>query len=73
MAEIQININVYLNNLIKRTLSTRITFAPKSLKINPQNGAGARPTISITLIPRRAIGFVSLIISKQKQGKPLIY
>lgn len=73
MAEIQINISVELNHLTKLTLSTRMTFAPKSLKTNPQNGAGARPTISMTLIPRRAIGFVSLKISKQKQGKPLTH
>jgi hypothetical protein len=29
--------------------------SPKSLKISPQNGAGARPTNSITLIPFKAI------------------
>lgn len=37
------------------TRSIRMTFAPKSLKIIPQNGAGARPAISITLRPLRAI------------------
>lgn len=37
------------------TLSTRITWAPKSAKIIPQNGAGAKPAISTTRIPFNAI------------------
>jgi hypothetical protein len=32
-----------------------MTSAPKSLRIIPQKGAGAKPAISITLIPLRAI------------------
>ncbi len=40
--------------LIFITLSTRITLAPKSLKTLPQNGTGARPANSITLMPFKA-------------------
>lgn len=36
-----------------------MTSAPKSLNIMPQNGPGARPAISTTLIPLRAIAKVS--------------
>src|SRR5512139_4059410 len=37
------------------TRSTRTTSAPKSARIMPQNGAGARPAISTTRIPCRAL------------------
>ena len=37
------------------TLSTRITFAPKSERIMPHTGAGASPANSITFKPFRAI------------------
>lgn len=37
------------------TLSTRTTEAPKSAKTMPQNGDGAKPAISNTLIPFKDI------------------
>lgn len=37
------------------TLSIRKTEAPKSDKIMPQKGAGAKPANSSTLMPRKAI------------------
>ena len=42
-------------NTVQLTRSTLTTLAPKSARIIPQNGAGAKPAISITFSPLKAI------------------
>ena len=49
------------------TLSTRITFAPKSERIMPHTGAGASPASSITFKPFRAIYDLSWLVSRSSQ------
>ena len=49
----------------KLTLSTLMTEAPKSFRISPQNGAGASPAISTTLIPFRGI-IAAVCLKKRK-------
>ena len=49
------------------TLSTRITFAPKSERIMPHTGAGASPASSITFKPFRAIYDLSGLVSRSSQ------
>lgn len=39
------------------TFWTTVTVAPKSAKMVPHNGPGAKPIISITLMPLSAIAY----------------
>ena len=54
------------------TLSTRITFAPKSERIMPHTGAGASPANSITFKPFRAIYDLSWLVSVSRFSQLLV-